>query len=238
MLNCLIVEDDYAFAIDTKIKAEEIGVEVIGIVSTFAEINEALSSQKIDLILSDVKLKNGEYAFDLFKSLNDLPPIILFSGTKDSSLYDKSRETNPYIYLSKPFDDITLRSAIEGALRSKQEALLLETGDIQKKEQNLFVRSNGQMINLRPADIIYIKSEGNYIYIYTITRKIAIRSSIKNVLEKIKSDFFMQVHRGYAINILMVNEFNISENYARINENRIPIGRKYKKDFRERLKAT
>jgi len=235
MLKCLIVEDDYVFAIDTKIKVEELGVKVAAIVSSFSEITEALQNQNIDLILSDVKLNNGEYAFDIFKTIDKLPPIILFSGTKDAKLYDKSRESNPYIYLSKPFDDITLRSAIEGALRSKKE-LNSKSGDIQKQDQNLFVRANGHMINLRPSEINYIQSEGNYIYIYTKVRKIAIRSSIKTVLEKIGSNNFMQVHRGYAVNITEVNEFNIPENYAMINSSKIPIGRKYKKDFRERLR--
>ncbi len=235
MLNCLIVEDDYAFAIDTKLRAEEVGVKVVGIVSSFAEIKEALQKEKIDLILSDVKLKNGEYAFDFFKTIEDLPPIIFFSGVKDSSLYDKSKESKPYVYLSKPFDDVTLKSAIEGALRSKKESLF-DTEDIQVKEHNLFVRSNGQMINLRPSDIFYIKSEGNYILIFTKSKKIVIRSSIKKVLAKINSDKFMQVHRGYAANISKVDSFNISESYAIINSENIPIGRKFKKLFREKLK--
>ncbi|MEM9548820.1 MAG: LytTR family DNA-binding domain-containing protein [Bacteroidota bacterium] len=237
MLKCLIVEDDYAFAIDTKIKAEEAGVKVSGIVSSFSEIKAALRQEKIDLILSDVKLKNGEYAFDLFNTLPDLPPIILFSGIKDSSFYDRSKESKPYIYLSKPFDDITLKSAIEGALRQKKE-LLANSGDIQKGDHHLFVRSNGQMINLRPSDILYLQSEGNYIYLYTKTRKIAIRSSIKNVITKIDSPNFIQVHRGYAVNIMEVSEFNISENFTMIHDRKIPIGRKYKKEFKERLKST
>ena len=66
MLKCLIVEDDYVFAVDTKIKVEEIGLKVVAIVATFAEINEALKNDKVDIILSDVKLKNGEFAFDFF----------------------------------------------------------------------------------------------------------------------------------------------------------------------------
>ena len=139
-----------------------------------------------------------------FKLIDKLPPIIFFSGIKDSSLYDKSKESKPYIYLSKPFDDITLRSAIEGALRSKKE-LSTNPEDIQKQDQNLFVRANGQMINLRPNEINYIQSEGNYIYLFTTTRKIVIRASIKNVLSKIDSSYFIQVHRAYALNILKVN---------------------------------
>lgn len=236
MLKCLIVEDDYAFGIDTKIKVEEAGVSVIGIVSSFAEINTALVNEKIDIILSDVQLKNGEFAFDYFKTIKNLPPIIFFSGVKDASFYNKSKESNPYIYLSKPFDDITLKSAIEGALRSKREKNS-ELGDIHKKDQSLFVRSQGQMINLKPTDIYFIQSEGNYIYIFTKNRKIVIRSSIKNVLSNIDSNFFIQVHRAYAVNIKEVNEFNISENYVHIGENKIPVGRKYKKQFRDKLKS-
>jgi len=237
MLKCLIVEDDFAFAIDTKIKVEEIGVKVADIVSSFAEIKQVLNDKKIDLILSDVKLKNGEYAFDIFKSMDNLPPIIFFSGIKDSSFYDKSKESNPYIYLSKPFDDITLKSAIEGALRS-QKKLLSQSGDIQKFDQNVFIRANGQLINLKPSEILYIQSEGNYIYIFTSTRKVVIRSSIKNVLNKIDADYFIQTHRGYAVNILKVQEFNIGESYVQIGAQRIPVGRKYKKAFREKLKHT
>jgi len=234
MLKCLIVEDDFVFAIDTKIKVEEIGVKVIRIVSSFLEIKDALSNEKIDLILSDVKLKNGEYAFDLFKSMTDLPPIIFFSGVKDPSLYQKSKITNPYIYLSKPFDDITLKSAIEGALRSKID-LYAKEGDIHKKDRNIFVRVSGQMINLIPSEITYIKSEGNYIFIFTSTRKIVIRSSIKTVISKIESEYFIQVHRAYAVNILKINELNIPENHVQINSIQVPVGRKYKKVLLEKL---
>lgn len=236
MLKCLIVEDDYAFAIDTKIKAEEAGVSVTGIATNLREIEDALQNDKVDLILSDVILKDGEYAFDYFNKIEHLPPIIFFSGIRDSSLYDKSKASKPYIYLSKPFDEITLKSAIDGALRPKKEKLS-ETGDIQTINHNLFVRSKGQMINLSSDEILYLESEGNYIYIYTHNRKIAIRSSIKNVLSKIDSPNFVQVHRGYAVNVYEVKEFYISENYAVVNSVKIPIGRKFKKEFREKLKS-
>ena len=137
-------------------------------------------------------------AFNLFKLMDNLPPIIFFSGIKDASYYDKSKESNPYIYLSKTFDDITLKSAIEGALRSHKR-VLSQSGDIQKLDQNVFIRTNGQLINLVPSEIIFIQSEGNYIYIFTSARKVVIRSSIKNVLSKLDSDYFIQIHRGYAV---------------------------------------
>ena len=192
-----------------------------------------ISSKNVDIILSDVKL-DKEYAFDISKAIKDLPPIIFFSGIKDASLYDKSKVANPYIYLSKPFDEITLKSAIEGALRTKQNQDS-RSGDIQIKDQHIFVRANGQMINLIPSEVNYIQSEGNYVYIFTTMRKLAIRSSIKNVLTKLESDLFQQVHRGFAVNVLKINEFSISQNYVQINSNRIPVGRKYKKQLKEKL---
>jgi len=39
MLNCIIIEDDFAFALDLRIKAEEIGLNVIDMVSHFDEIH-------------------------------------------------------------------------------------------------------------------------------------------------------------------------------------------------------
>lgn len=122
MINCLIVEDDFGFALETKIKAEEIGINVIAVATDFDQIKSALDKYTdIDVILSDVKLEDDKYAFDYFKTVTRCPPIIFFTAYQDKALYEQSKKVNPYICLSKPFTNRALLSAIEVAFSNNVE---------------------------------------------------------------------------------------------------------------------
>lgn len=235
-LNCLIVEDDYAFAIDTKIRAEELGLKVLAIASTFQEIEKALNKYSIDLILSDVKLNNKEYVYDYFGSKEGFPPLILFSGLNSMDVYEKSKSSNPYIFLVKPFDDITFKSAIDGALKNITNAKKKKGGDIQNNNNKLYVRSAGKLISLDSDLISYVKAEGNYCIVHSEGKKIAIRSSINRALTMIDRTNFIQIHRAYIANINAATEMVISENVLLIGKVRLPVGRKYKKELMDRLK--
>jgi len=234
-LNCLIVEDDYAFAIDTKIRAEELGLEVMTIASSFDEIDEALNKYSIDIILSDVKLNDSEYVYDYFKGIENLPPLILFSGLDSMEAYEKSKSSNPYVFLVKPFDDITLRSAVEGALKNVTD-VMQKSGDIHTNNNILYVRSSGKLISLDTDKISFVKAEGNYCLIHTQSKKIVIRSSISNALKMINKPNFIQIHRGYIANINRAKELVISENVLLMKDERLPVGRKYKKELVQLLK--
>lgn len=235
ILNCLIVEDDYAFALDTKIRSEELGLKVIAIASTFEEIDDALSKYSIDIILSDVKLSRNEYVYDYFNNIDNLPPLILFSGLDTMDVYEKSKASNPYIFLVKPFDDITLRSAVEGALKKdinseKKREKKYRDGNV------LNIKSSGKFISINTIQICFVKSEGNYCTIHFEGKKVAIRSSIGKVLEMISDSNFHQIHRSYIANFSKVNELIIGENLLLVGKDKLPIGRKFKKDVVELFK--
>lgn len=234
MLKCVIIEDDYAFALDTQIKAEEIGLAVIGVISNFDDIVPTLRDVNADIILSDVKMGSCQYAYDALSQLENLPPIIFFSSFVDDSLYQKSQSLDPYIYLVKPFDKLTLQSSIDGALRSKKK-VLKKGGDIHRDRDLIFIRSKGKLISFDLRKITYVRSEGNYCFIHTDNRKVAIRSSLKNVQEKFESENFIQIHRAFLINILYVSNVLVGENRVEILKESLPIGRKFKKSLIDKL---
>lgn len=236
MLKCIIIEDDFAFALETQIKAEEIGLKVTQIISNYDDIIPELTDASVDIILSDVKLGPNQYAYDALLKLDNLPPIIFFSSFVDDQLYQKSKSIEPYIYLIKPFDKLTLQSSVDGALRSIRKAIS-KGGDIERDRELVFIRSKGKLISVDPSKVAFVKSEGNYCYIYMEERKIAIRSSIKNVIEKFSSPNFIQIHRAYLINTNFVSNIIVGENVVEIKDESLPIGRKYKKALIEILKS-
>lgn len=230
MANCIIIEDNYAFGIDTKMKAEEIGLNVLKLVTSHVEIEDSLTNSDVDIILSDVKLGPSLYAFDILKKIKPLPPVIFFSSYRDEELYSQSKTADPYIYLLKPFDLITLRSAVDGALKGHGKRPKAG-GDIRRESNTLLIRSKGKLISVDPQKITFVKSEGNYCYINTAERKIVIRSSLHNVLAMIGNADFAQIHRSYVINLNLVGEMNIRTNEVAVADVSLPVGRSYKKDL-------
>ena len=233
MFKCLIIDDDYLSGLDVKIKAEELGYEIDKIVTDPKELRSYKSFEGIDVIICDIKLGDNLYAHDVLGKFNDLPPIILFSSYKDEQLFDKCRFLNPYIYLIKPVEKITLNSAIDGALkfRGKQAAQ-----DIKITEGKLFLRSRGKLISVDPEKVIYIFAEGNHSYVITKKQKIVIRSSIKSVLETFNYDDLIQIRRGYLVNTNHIKDIHIKSDTILLDGDiNLAIGRKFKKRLMEKL---
>lgn len=235
MFSCLIVEDDYSFGISVKIQVQELGLKVTNIVSTIEEIKEALESNHVDLILSDIKLKNGEYSYEYFAESKTEIPIIFFSALKDNALYDKTKCANPYIILTKPLDDNSFKSAVFGALKEKMDAKE-KGGEIERTDKTIFIRNKGKLISIDSEQVAFVKSEGNHCFINLDTKKIAIRSSLKNIQETLNNPSLIQVQRAYLVNLKYITDVNIGTNILQISETSIPIGRKYKRVLIESIK--
>lgn len=221
-LNCLIVEDDYAFANTTKAIAEELGLKVLSICKSIKEIEEAIRESSFDLIIRNIKL-NNKAVLEFFSSKKSMPPQILLSTD------EKKANVSKHIYPAKSLDVPTLKIAVENALRGISESM--RHGDIQKNEYNLYVRSSGKLMSLDTNHIRYIKAEGNYCIFHTEGKKIVIRTSISNALNTIDQPNFIQIHRGYVANVDAALNVIASENILRLKDEDLPIGRKYKKEL-------
>ena len=222
-LNCLIVEDDYAFANTTKAIAEELGLRVLSIGRSLKEIEEAIREFSFDLIIRNIKFNNKSIA-EFFSASKSMPPQILLSS--DEQKVSESQT----IYPVKSLDVPTLKTAVEDAIKGISESMQ-RNGDIQKNECNLYVRSSGKLMSLDTNQISYIKAEGNYCVFYIEGKKLVIRTSISNALNTIDQPNFIQIHRGYVANVDAAVKVISSENILRLKNHDLPIGRKYKKDL-------
>ena len=222
-LNCLIVEDDYAFANTTKALAEELGLRVLSIGKSLKEIEEAIREFSFDLIIRNKKLQN-QSVVDYLSSKKSMPPQILLSAD------DNTSSASHNIYSAKSLDVPTLKGAVENALKGISESMQRH-GDIQKNEYNLYVRSSGKLMSLDTNQISHIKAEGNYCIFHTEGKKIVIRTSISNALNTIDQPNFVQIHRGYVVNVDVALKVISSENILRLENHDLPIGRKYKKNL-------
>ncbi len=225
-MNCIIIEDDFMIAVNIQRMVEELGYTTLAVLNNKEEVGQCQVFEEADIILSDVKLGKETFAFNLLKERVGEIPVILFSSYVEPELYEQSKVINPYIYLTKPIDKITLRSAIEGATKKRESKP--SSNDIKIEKGNVFVKSRGKLVGIKLREILFVTSEGNYCYIYLESSKLVIKSSLKKAIEVLDYNLLIQAHRGYYVNVSHVEHINISNGTIKIEDHSIPMGRKYK----------
>ena len=115
----LVVEDDNVILSIEKWRLSNLGYEICGSAGTGAEAMECVAKMRPDIVLMDITLKGAmdgiETAGQIKKNFN--LPVIFVSSHTDGEILSRARAVNPDGFIKKPFDDDSLRIAIELALK-------------------------------------------------------------------------------------------------------------------------
>ncbi len=143
----LIVEDERLVATDIAQCLQQLGYEVTGTaVSAVEALRQAVSTMP-DLVLMDIKLKGGidgvQAAEVLYDRMNI--PVVYLTAFADVETVERAKNTFPSGYVLKPFDDRSLRTAVELALHRHHA-----TRKPSRREQHL----SAALAGLRDAVIV------------------------------------------------------------------------------------
>jgi PAS domain S-box-containing protein len=126
-VSILIVEDELIIAKGIEKRLKALGYAVTDTVSSGREAVEKALETLPDLVLMDINLPgdmDGVMAAEKIRSLADIPVIFLTAYT-DSETLARAKVSEPFGYLIKPFQDITLKSTIEmGLYKHRMESRL------------------------------------------------------------------------------------------------------------------
>lgn len=129
----LLVEDESLEAKELKQKLEDFGYQVPYIISKYEEIVKKASDIMPDLILMKIFLKEDIEAVNKIKNL-DIPFIYLTEYSENPLIFEKTKITDPYGYIFKPYNSNQLKYTIELALyRHKKEKKLKENENKYRK---------------------------------------------------------------------------------------------------------
>jgi two-component system response regulator LytT len=96
-------------------------------------------------------------------------------------------ETAPEAYLTKPIKKNDLIAAIQLLIYKQQMTCIT-------------VRDGYDVVKINLSDVLFVKSENNYIDIQLPQKKYSIRQTLEAFINEINSDAFLRVHLSYIVN--------------------------------------
>ena len=215
----LLVEDDFLNRrVSKKILAEN-GYRILEAKNT-KEALVILKTETISLAILDIHLGEGEEdGISLGSYIKDkyAVPFIYLTAYENPEIINRAVSTAPYSYLTKPFKNVDLLTSVEIAVR--------QTAHKTKYKPHIIAKDGDYNIELPLDQISYIESEGNYLLLHTDRKTYKTRSTIKQVMEELPGNIFIQVHRAFVVNKNKIDKFNIKN--LVVKDTIIPVSRNY-----------
>lgn len=223
MIRCLLTDDEPIARKGLRAYIEKIDfLTLVGECEDAISLNNQLTTTPVDLIFLDIEMPYIS-GIELLQTLPQ-PPKVIFTTAYDKYAI-KGYELDVLDYLLKPI-------SFERFLKSCNKARdFFDT--YQKPDKDIFfIKTEGRFLKLAWKDILLLEAMENYIGIHTESEKHLVHMTMKQVLEKIPSNF-IQVHKSSIINMDKVS--GINGNCIELGRLQVIISRSMKEDVLEKI---
>jgi DNA-binding LytR/AlgR family response regulator len=234
-IEVLVIEDDPLFAVDCEMVISEAGFHCVKVLDTAEKALIWVEENRPDLILLDIHLNGKMSGLEFAKSIQNtrIPIIYVTSDNNPQTYFEAKSVGNPIVFLVKPFDKLTLQSAIESLLLIKEsnENNGSHPSNGLIYNQAVFIKNKAMLYKVPVEDILYLMADGNYVMVYTKNKKYVIKVSLKRLVDELPGYNFLQVHRNYVVQLDKIEKIDSGAMELNIGDAVIPIGRKYKEEL-------
>lgn len=106
--------------------------------------------------------------------------------------------------------------------------------ELARRRLSLSISDNKKTVHLYYDEILYIESVGHYLEFHTKDTVYRSRSSLSQLENTLTPGIFARAHKGFLVNLEHVRAVNAADITLRDKDmSRIPLGEKYKADFRQ-----
>ena len=153
-MNILLIEDNLSIIKGIKYNLEQNNYQVVAKTNIGDSINYLNSNNKIDLIILDVTLPDGN-GFNLYENnIKDLNiPTIILTAVDDEDNVVKGLELGVNEYITKPFSMKELLTRINRIMVKKNNNSIIKIKDITYNYDKMEVYKNNQKIELSSLEL-------------------------------------------------------------------------------------
>lgn len=169
-----------------------------------------IERERPDLVFLDIQMPEVD-GFGVVQALRDAMPLTIFVTAYDRYAM-KAFEVHALDYLLKPVGKERLKAAVERARGqlglppdgSFQRRVLELLGDMEARQQapeRIVIKSDGEIVCLKPNEIDWAESAGNYVCLHVGGATHILRETITALESRLGPRQFMRVHRSTLVNV-------------------------------------
>ncbi|MGC5053504.1 LytR/AlgR family response regulator transcription factor [Micromonospora sp. DT48] len=203
-------------------------VTVCGSCGSADEAVHAITVDRPDVVFLDVAMPGAD-GFTVLDELAD-PPAVVFV-TAHTRYATRAFDVAAVDYLVKPYHRERLAMALDrlrAHLRHRRPAV-----------GRLAVGTGGHTRLLDPAEVDYLRADGNYVRVYVGSASYPVRATLTALLSTLDSTAFLRVHRSLAVRLDRVRDVQTlrhGELALRLRNGALLIsGRSYRDEVRRAL---
>lgn len=231
-IKVLIIEDELIHALNLTQMLEELGgYEVVGVLSEASLVKQKIDDEQPDILLVDIQINGPLNGLELAHLASGLP--IIFTTQHSSEHYFRTALSIPNsAFLVKPFHKLTLQACIYHLLKDKTRV----NEYIKDIDSQFYIQMGTKKEIVRAEDIYWIESSRNYCTIQIENKQFTIKRSLSSLQKALPSDLFMPIHKSFIVNKSRIKHVNTKTSTIIVESFTLPIGRNYKKAFKECIK--
>jgi len=217
-LGCIVVDDE---PVARKILREFVDkVPFLDLQGEFENATKAelfLKNNVTDLIFLDIEMPKIS-GLQLLQKMDINSLVILTTAFPKYAL--EGYELDIIDYLLKPFLFSRFLKAVQKA-KDYYQMKNLATGT--QHNSYIFIKSEKRIEKIEQNDILYAESIGNYVSIYTESKRVIAYLTMKSLESQLPMDEFIKIHQSYLVNYSKITAIEGSE--IKIGGKSLPISR-------------
>jgi len=229
-IKCIIIDDEplAISVIENHLKNFD-NIEIVESFNNPLNAYRILEQEKIDLIFLDINMPKMT-GFDFIENLSYKPLIVITTAYREYAV--KSYELNILDYLVKP---IPFNRFLKTINKVYQQVYIgnAKSDFTLQQEPHIFLKVNKKLIKVNLNNILFIESLKDYIKVITTLGDYVVHKSLTAITEELPQSNFIRIHRSYTISVNKV--VALEGNTVEISNRKIPIGRNYVKQTKERI---
>ncbi len=235
-MNVLIVEDEIIIAAELSQILLEMGYGIAGMAVNYSNAISILANEKPDIAIIDINLGGSKTGVDVGNYINENNkiPFVYLTSNIDAETIENALQTKPNAYLPKPFDRTAIFTSIALALQDKNAGSETENSDLIVNNA-IFIKEKELYVKVNYDDILYFKSDNNYIDVVTENKNHIIRSTQQGLIQQLPENEFLKVHKSFIVNVKRVTAINHEMLYIGVHI--IPISASFRKNLLKQLKT-
>lgn len=225
MINAIAIDDEPIALEIIELYAQK--VPFLSLKNKFTNAFEALDYLKgnpVELLFLDIKMPDIS-GIDFLTSLTVKPYVIFTTAYSEHAVI--GFELEAVDYLLKPFSFPRFLKACN------KVSDLISLQPIDNKADYIFVKDSFDVVRINFIDILYLEATGNYVRYVLKDKEILTRITIKEAIELLPKDQFIQVHRSFIVNLSYIEK--MERHQIIISENIIPVSLSFLPIVRQKL---